>query len=274
MEIVAVLLLSIVKNLRAHETNMEERRRVYGLSLSHSARNDVLLDYHMFPTVHHAATLPSTVDLRPHCPPVYDQGNLGSCTANSLCALMQYLNPHYVGSRLFLYYNERRIEGDIEVDAGATIADGIRALKWYGLCPESEWPYVITNFSVRPPGKCYSDALHDKALRVYSVPTTLLGLKTALIGGHLVAIGISVFESFESQHVATTGEVPLPNKNEKLLGGHAVVIVGYNELQRCFIMRNSWGTHWGQAGYFTIPYDYLTNPKLATDAWAILSISK
>lgn len=171
----------------------------------------------MFPNVHHAAILPSRVDLRPHCPPVYDQGNLGSCTANSLCALMQYLNPHYVGSRLFLYYNERRIEGDIEVDAGATIADGIRALKWYDLCPESEWPYVITKCSVRPPSKCYSDALHDKALRVYSVPTTLSGLKTALIGGHLVAIGISVFVRFESQHVATTDEVPFQTKMRSFL---------------------------------------------------------
>lgn len=260
---------------------MEEGRkqRVYGLSLSSShrssARNDVLLDYHIFPTttVHNSATLPNAVDLRAHCPPVYDQGNLGSCTANSLCALMQYLNPQFVGSRLFLYYNERRIEGDIEVDAGATIADGIRALKWYGLCPESEWPYVVTKFSVRPPNKCYSDALQDKALRVYSVPITLLGLKTALAGGHLVSIGISVFESFESHQVAITGEVPMPDeKAEKLLGGHAVVIVGYDDSHKRFIMRNSWGKNWGKAGYFTIPYEYLTNPKLATDAWVIISI--
>ena len=103
--------------------------------------------------------LPASVDLRPNCPPVYDQGQLGSCTANALIGAFEYDVPSFMGSRLFLYYNERKLEGDIPDDNGAQLSDGVKCLEKYGLCPESEWPYDITKFATKPPEQCYTDAL-------------------------------------------------------------------------------------------------------------------
>ena len=110
--------------------------------------------------------LPSLVDLRSKMPPVYDQGNLGSCTSNALCALVNYCDNGYVGSRLFLYYNERVLENTISWDSGATLYDGIKSLGTTGICPEIQWPYNISLYSTKPPAICYTDALKEKALKV------------------------------------------------------------------------------------------------------------
>jgi len=108
--------------------------------------------------------LPPHVDLRPQCPPIYDQGQLGSCTANGIAGaihfdrMKQHLQPNFTPSRLFIYYNERVIEGTVNEDSGAMIRDGIKSVATQGDCPETEWPYDITKFTVKPPANCYTDA--------------------------------------------------------------------------------------------------------------------
>jgi len=214
-----------------------------------------------------------TVDLRSKFPPCYDQGDLGSCTANALCGLMQYDDPLLQGSRLFVYYNERVLEHDVSQDDGATLADGVTTLRRYGVCEESLWPYVTSNFATKPTTACYTAALAHTALQVKNIPNTLLAMRTALLNGYPFVFGISVYQSFESDAVAATGMVPMPGgRHDPLLGGHALVCVGFNDTTQRFIVRNSWGTSWGDHGYCYIPYAYLTNSNYTSDLWNIMSI--
>ena len=217
-------------------------------------------------------TFPQKVDLRNKFPPPFDQGSIGSCTANALCGLVAYDDPQLIGSRLFLYYNERKLENDIPDDAGALISDGIKCLLNYGICPESDWVYDITKFAVKPLDKCYTNALNHKALEVYHIKNTLIDMKTALSHGIPFVVGISIYSSFETQSVANTGVVPMPTHSDTLLGGHAVVCVGYDDSKKVWIMRNSWGIYWGDKGYFYLPYSYLLDSNLATDLWTINKI--
>ena len=203
---------------------------------------------------------------------------MGSCTANAIVGAYQFLTPTLMGSRLFQYYNERVIENDVNYDNGATISDSIAAVKKYGLCPESEWPYNISQFAVKPPASCYTDALKHKAVTVYNVQQTMTAMKGYLNSGYPFIIGIVVYSSFESNKVANTGMVPLPpvNRQDTILGGHAVVVCGYNDNLNggVWIVRNSWGTSWGANGYFYLPYSYLTNPNLCSDNWCIETDTK
>ena len=214
--------------------------------------------------------LPSHVDLRQTMPPVYDQGQLGSCTANALCSVMQY-DDNIQGSRLFLYYNERKLENDINDDAGAALSDGIKCLQKYGVCPETMWVYDISKFVTKPTNECYDLALKHKAIKVKNILQDITAMKTALHNACPFVVGITVYESFESSIVAETGVVPMPTSNEKNLGGHAVVCVGYDDEKKVWIMRNSWGEAWSpeMKGYFTIPYLYLLDSSLASDLWYI-----
>ena len=216
----------------------------------------------------------SKVDLRPKMPPVYDQGKLGSCTANALAGAVEYDSMcqgqgAWVPSRLFIYYNERSLEGTILSDAGAQIRDGIKTLAKQGVCHESLWPYDIYKFEYMPSKQAYSDAVKYVALKYARVTQTLSNMKKCLNSGIPIVLGISVYSSFESAEVAKTGMVPMPSPSESMLGGHAVLCVGYDDSIKRFIMRNSWGFSWGDKGYFYIPYDYLLNPDLCADMWAI-----
>jgi len=219
------------------------------------------------------ANTPNSVDLRSKFPPCYDQGQLGSCTANGIVAAYQFLTPTFMGSRLFQYYNERVIENDVAYDNGATISDSIKAVQKYGLCPESEWVYDINKFAVKPLPKCYTDASNHKAISVYNVQQNMNSMKGYLNSGYPFIIGILVYSSFESNSVAATGYVPMPpvNKRDYVLGGHCVIVCGYNDNLKggVWICRNSWGTSWGDKGYFYLPYSYLTNPNLCSDNWCI-----
>ena len=225
------------------------------------------------------AVLPTSVDLRSHCPPVYDQGQLGSCTGNGIAAVLQFermkqqLTPNFIPSRLFIYYNERVIEHTVNSDSGAAIRDGIKSVSKQGDCPETEWPYDITKFAHKPPPQCYHDALKYKAVQYQRLVQNVNQMKGCLASGYPFVFGFTVYDSFESQQVAQNGVVPMPGSTEQVLGGHCVVAVGYDDSQQRFIVRNSWGTGWGIHGYCTMPYAYLTDPNLASDFWTIRLVS-
>jgi C1A family cysteine protease len=223
------------------------------------------------------AVLPPSVDLRPNCPPVYDQGSLGSCTGNAIAAAVEYDlmkqgKPAFQPSRLFIYYNERLMEGDVGEDAGAQIHDGIKAIANYGVCPESLWPYNPSQFTVKPSDAAYAAAAQEKALNYYSVEITIGDLKQALAQGYPVVIGMQVFQAMESEDVAQSGSVPMPGPYDQSLGGHCVLVVGYDDAKQHLIVRNSWGKDWGLGGYFTLPYAYVT-PNLMTDFWVVTAVS-
>lgn len=233
------------------------------------------LDFHKF-NIKSVIKMPAIVDLRNNMTPIKDQGDLGSCTGFALGALVENFYKkqliNFLASELFIYYNERVLENTIPIDAGALLSDGIKCLKGYGTCSQSLWPYIISKFAIKPPNNCYIDAEKRQALVVKNVIHDLTQMKTCLLHGHPFVIGILIYTSFYN---SKSGIIPLPNQSkERLLGGHAVVCVGYDEAKKVFIMRNSWGTSWGNKGYFTIPYAYLLNPRLSSDIWAIITMEK
>jgi C1A family cysteine protease len=219
------------------------------------------------------AMLPSRIDFRPWCSPVEDQQNLGSCTANALAGALEFLmkkdKMKFADmSRLFIYYNERVIEHTVRTDAGAMLRDGIKTLAREGACPETSWPYDIARFATKPPKKCYTEAL-DYQILSYARLNTVDEMRACLADGFPFVFGFSVYEGFESQKVARTGIVDLPAAGERMLGGHAVLAVGYDDATKRVIVRNSWGTGWGKKGYFTLPYAYVANRNLSDDFWTI-----
>lgn len=222
--------------------------------------------------------LPTSVDLRSECPPVYDQGQLGSCTGNGIAGAIEFDqrkqgNTEFTPSRLFIYYNERVMEGTVSQDSGAQVRDGIKSVATLGAPPETDWPYVIAKFADKPPPNAYSDALQDLVSSYARVAQVLTQMQGCLAEGYPFVFGFTVYESFESEAVATTGVVPMPASGEKVVGGHCVVAVGYDDAKRVFIIRNSWGTSWGIKGYCTMPYEYLLRPHLASDFWTIRSVT-
>src|SRR5215471_20564192 len=223
--------------------------------------------------------MPAKVDLRDSCPPVLNQGQLGSCTANAIAnahrfdQMKQNKGQSFGPSRLFIYYNERDMEGTVGEDSGAMIRDGIKSIAQLGVCDEKEWPYAINKFTNKPSASCYTDALEHQALSYQRVTQTPTQMKGCLASGFPIVFGFTVYESFESDAVAKTGQVPMPKPNEKTLGGHAVLAVGYDEAAQRFIVRISWGKNWGIKGYFTMPYAYLTDNDLSDDFWTIRVVS-
>jgi C1A family cysteine protease len=224
--------------------------------------------------------LPAKVDLRNQCPPVYDQGQLGSCTGNAIAGAHQFdqmkeaANKAFAPSRLFIYYNERVIEGTVASDSGAQIRDGIKSVGQSGVCPETEWQYDITKFAVKPPPQSYTDAAKNKAIQYQRVARNLSQMKGCLAAGFPFVFGFTVYESFESPQVAQTGIVPMPAPKESVVGGHAVMAAGYDDSQQSFIVRNSWGTGWGLKGYFMMPYAYLLDANLSDDFWTIRLVAQ
>lgn len=223
-------------------------------------------------------TLPSSIDLRAEMPPIWDQGQLGSCTSHAILAAIEYEHKcqtaqDFIGSRLGHYYMERAFEGSAEWDAGAEIRDGIKIALADGLIPESDWPYDISKFAERPPQNLYHKALDHQVTQYQSIAQdgSSYHIRHALSEGRPVIVGFTVFESFESDAIANSGIVPMPSKNEQIVGGHAVLVVGY-DAQRDFICRNSWGPVWGDGGYFLMPFDYLCNPDMAGDFWTIKGV--
>lgn len=219
--------------------------------------------------------LPSSVNLSDKCPPIYDQGQLGSCTANAIAAAIEFdQKKKFVPSRLFIYYNERDMEGTIRSDSGAQIRDGIKSVATLGAPPEKDWPYEIGKFEDKPPSKAFKDAQKDLVTLYQRLIQDLNTMKGCLASGYPFVFGFTVYSSFEGSKVAKTGIVPMPASDEKSIGGHAVMAVGYDDDSREFLVRNSWGTDWGLSGYFKMPYAYLTAPKLASDFWTIRGVDQ
>jgi C1A family cysteine protease len=232
-----------------------------------------------------ALSLPPRFDLRTRheLPPVYNQGQLGSCSGNAIAAAVQFerirqrlTSGKLVPSRLFIYYNERSMEGTVSSDSGAHIRDGIKSVASQGDCFESgpnSWPYVVSKFKQQPARPCYELALRDRVVSYSRLVQSLDQMKGCLASGYPFVFGFSVFESFEGKQVEKTGIVSMPAAGERPVGGHAVLAVGYDDKAQRFAVRNSWGSSWGQKGYFTIPYAYLTHPGLASDFWTIRLLS-
>lgn len=223
-------------------------------------------------------TLPDKVDLRGGMPEVWDQGQLGSCSAHAVAAAFEFdrIKQHeskFTPSRLFIYYNERAREGTCDQDSGATLRDGIKTLAATGACDESLWPYDPSRYADTPAIGCYDAATKYKAVKYERVAQTAASMEECLASGIPFVFGISVYASFESDITAHTGLVPMPHPEEESLGGHAITACGYRRSEQVFIFRNSWGAEWGEQGYGYIPYAYLTNPNLAADFWAIYSVS-
>lgn len=225
-------------------------------------------------------TQPNTVDLRPYCSPIEDQGNLGSCTGNATAGAIELLDKRAGKqrdvSRLFIYYYERLLEGTVNYDSGAYIRDGIRATYNYGAPLESLWPYDISKFRNRPSNQAIADGANRK-VTLYQRIADHAGCLDALSSGFPVIIGFTVYASFETGTWWTrsgTGLMPYPNTTrEQVLGGHAVLLVGYDKARQVYIVRNSWGTGWGQAGYFYMPFQVIQNTGMSSDFWVIKSVS-
>ena len=223
-------------------------------------------------------TLPTKVDLISLSPvfspqnwQVWDQGNLGSCTAFAMLSTVHYYDSTTQPSTLFQYYNERLQDGDVNDDNGSTLSQATQCLAKYGYCTAESWPYDPNQFMTAPPQSCYDQALpniEDKNLQFESIDYSQQTIMHRLAQNCPIVMGISVYESFESEVVATTGQVPMPKPNEQLLGGHAVSIVGYDTTTCKWKVRNSWGPNWGDQGYFYLPFDYICEGQLASDLWS------
>jgi C1A family cysteine protease len=228
-------------------------------------------DRQLHPTL---TELPDKVDLRPKCPAVYDQGEIGSCTANAIAGALEFdlikegRGP-FTPSRLFIYYNERAIEGSVGSDSGAELRDGCKSVATAGVCPEIQWPYLQNLLFIRPESVCYQEARRDLARNYFRLPQELFALKSCLAAGYPLVFGFTVYDAFENAEVAASGVLNLPGPGESVIGGHAVMAVGYDDREKRFIVRNSWGVDWGMRGYFTMPYAYLENSGLASDFWTL-----
>jgi C1A family cysteine protease len=257
--------------LRAYATSKIKRRYNYRPDLP-----DKRDHYFEFPR---AAALPERVDLRDQMSRVEDQGDIGSCTANAWVGAVEYLDKvqddHYRNwSRLFLYYNERALRGEQNQDGGAYIRDGAKALAKQGICLETTWKYDVTKFALQPSASCFSEGLAHQAVRYSRVDQTEAAMLGALAQKHPIVAGFTVYESFELESVSKSGIVPLPGPKEKVMGGHAVLIVGYDRPKQSFIVRNSWGAKWGDHGYCHFPFAYLLDGDLAEDFWIIETLEK
>lgn len=224
------------------------------------------------------SALPPEVNLEPSCPEVYQQGQLGSCTAQAIAGAIQFERrreglPDYTPSRLFIYWQERCIEGTINEDCGAMLRDGMKVVSKLGAPPESLWPYEEGKFSTKPPDDVYDDARQDTVLRYLRLSHNLQQLKACLADGFPFVFGFTVYDAFESEEVAKSGMLNLPQPGEAMLGGHAVMAVGYSDSLQAWKIRNSWSSAWGINGYFWMPYPYLLERGLSNDFWTVRQLS-
>lgn len=232
------------------------------------------------------SALPEVFSLRHKMPPIFDQGQLGSCVSNGVGALfeaeqMKQGETHHRGSRLFIYYEGRVIEHTVGEDSGLEVRDGIKVAASKGVPPESEWPYDIARFTDKPPSKAYTDAVKFEALEYMRVIPGGRGspIRTPVFKGFPVTFGFTVFDKFEGDWNPATEYLPLPKGNEGTLGGHCVDVVGWDFSKKrfpvnAFEIRNSWGKGWGDEGHFWMDARWLYEPRLelSSDFWIVTSV--
>lgn len=234
---------------------------------------------HQFTVAATRKVLPIKASLRQCFPSCYDQLAIGSCTANAIAAALEFdrrkqLLSDFIPSRLMIYWLERQMEGTLNEDAGAELRDGMKAVAKFGACDEVLWPYDIKEFKTKPSAAAFAQALETQAIDYARVSQNKHAIKTVIAAGFPVVFGFAVYESFEGERVSQTGIVPMPAKTEQMVGGHAVIIVGYDDTPRVnrFEIRNSWGTDWGMQGYFTMPMEYVLSENMASDFWVVRAI--
>ena len=219
--------------------------------------------------------LKKSVDLRPEMPRVYNQGQTSSCVGNATAAAIHYARikqslATWTPSRLFLYYNARVLEGTADQDSGSEIRDAVKQAVNLGVCSEDIWPFDPLLVTGRPSNNSYDLATHARVTKYAAVDQSLEHILSCLHHGLPVVFGCSVYNAIESEDVAASGIVPMPGPDDAPIGGHAMLIVGWDADTQQFIVRNSWGEGWGQKGYCFFPRDYVLNPNIASDFWAIL----
>lgn len=230
--------------------------------------------YSINKAVINARSLPKIHSLRKSMPPVLDQGNLGSCVANAVCNALGFLNVKIkkdVGlkSRIFNYYNTRILEGTINIDSGCQIRNSIKASNKTGNCYETTWPYDVSKFKVKPPTSTYTEASKHKLTLYQRVSQNRMYIKSCLLEGFPVIIGFTCFNTLYNPSVERTGDILSPTRKDYIIGGHCVLVTGYNDATQRFEIQNSWGTNWGDKGYGSIPYTYLENSMYAGDFWRV-----
>ena len=225
-------------------------------------------------------SLPSQVDLRSKMPPIIDQGELGSCTGASAAAALTYnrivsgQTPMFFPSILYIYYNTRALEGTINYDAGAEIRNAIKSTKKFGFCDEKFWPYSEPFFKRKPPLKAYKNAELYRSSYYYRLNNAKIdNLRACLAEGFPFVFGFTYYTNGEISDT-NGGYIPMPGPADKPDGGHAVVCCGYDDEKKLFVIHNSWGTQWGDKGYYYMPYDYMTNTELSDDFWTIREIKE
>ena len=219
---------------------------------------------------------PKKVDLRQYCSLVENQATLGSCVSNASVGALEYLEiknglvdkKFENFSRLYVYYNIREIQGTVNEDSGGTIRDAMKALNKFGACDELIWKYDTEKFKMKPLQECYIEGEKHKITEYHRL-LTLSEMQRCLADGYPFVFGFVVYTQFEGPEVAKTGILHMPSPGEERLGGHAVCAVGYDMDAKTMLVRNSWGNGWGQKGYFTMPFDYISNSELAQDCWTI-----
>jgi C1A family cysteine protease len=219
--------------------------------------------------------LPAVVDLRRHCPPVYDQLHLNSCSAHAIAAALRYdelkeRRPDVPSpSRLFIYYNERVLAGVVGTNSPVSLRDGYRTVSRVGACPEPMWPYDTRRFRRAPGPDCFHAARHHRAIAYYRIRRALSHLRACLAQSFPFVMAMAVHQSMMGRAVGRTGVVPLPSRRDRLRGGHAVLVVGYEHAKRLLIFRNSWGQGWGDGGYGYLPYAFIASSDLTWDFWTM-----
>jgi C1A family cysteine protease len=221
--------------------------------------------------------LPSKLNLRDIITlPILSQDNLGSCTANATSnAIFFFLKKtnkkEFKPSRLYIYYFSRLIENNVDIDSGCEIRNVMKAVAKYGACEEYLIPYNIENFRIRPNNFCIQNGKNKIKNFIYlSIDQELINIKNCLFQGYPILLGIELYKSSEYNENLKNGVIPIPDTdNEEYLGGHCVLLVGYDDDNKLFCFLNSWGCNVGDNGYFYISYEYLLSNKLASDFWTI-----
>jgi len=200
--------------------------------------------------------------------PVLDQFDIGSCVANASYVLFYIESKKKINvSRLQLYFCSRAVDNlSLTEDTGVSIRGCMNAVRKYGLCDEKRWSYNTSNFSKLAPSTSFTQTYSLTNFVYTFIPQNLQSIINCLSNGHPIMLGIYVYQSFESDNANKYGVIPMPNVNtEKSLGGHAIVIIGFDSSKKVFKFQNSWGTSWGDKGFGYIPFDYILNSNLAAD---------